>query len=98
MHAASEGHTLSNKKSKLFENLNDAYILIERNVFWRRVEKFCENFSWRRKLQFSLSSDTCIIITSMPSLATYRVKVERILLFMKIVSQYFERKERSATG
>ena len=49
-------------------------ILIERNVFWRRIEKFCENFSRKRKLRFSLLSDAYIIITSMPILATYELR------------------------
>ena len=35
---------------------------------------------------------TPIIMTSMPKFATYRVKVERIILFVKIANQYFERK------
>ena len=35
---------------------------------------------------------TPIIMTSMPKFATYRVKVERIILFMKIANRYFERK------
>ena len=37
-----------------------------------------------------------IIMTSMPKLATYRVKVERIILFVKIANRYFERKCFSA--
>ena len=35
---------------------------------------------------------TPTIMTSMPKFATYRVKVERIILFVKIANQYFERK------
>ena len=34
-----------------------------------------------------------IIITSMSMFAVYRIMVERIVLFVKIVNQYFERKE-----
>ena len=34
-----------------------------------------------------------IIITLMPMFATYRVKMERIILFVKIVNQYFKSKE-----
>ena len=33
-----------------------------------------------------------IIMTLMPKFATYRVKVERITLFVKIANPYFERK------
>ena len=33
------------------------------------------------------------IITLMSMFATYRVKVEQIILFVKILNQYFERKE-----
>ena len=36
---------------------------------------------------------TPIIITSMPMVATYRVKVEWIILFAKIMNTYFESKE-----
>ena len=32
-------------------------------------------------------------MTSMPLFATYRVKKEQIILFVKIVNRYFERKE-----
>ena len=32
------------------------------------------------------------IMTSMPKFTTYRVKVERIILFVKIANRYFERK------
>ena len=35
---------------------------------------------------------TPIIMTSMPRFATYRVNVERIILFMKIANGHFERK------
>ena len=35
---------------------------------------------------------TPIIKTSMPMFAMYRVKVEQIILFMKIANQHFERK------
>ncbi len=35
---------------------------------------------------------TNIIMTSMPMFATYRVKVEQIILSMKIANQYFKRK------
>ena len=59
----------------------------ERNVFQRQVAKFCENFSRKRKFRFLLLSDTYIIITSMPMFAMYRVKVERIIWFVKIVNQ-----------
>ena len=34
-----------------------------------------------------------IIITSMPKFAAYRIMVEWIVLFVKIVNQYFEREE-----
>ena len=33
-----------------------------------------------------------VIITSRPKFATHRVKLEQIILFMKIVNGYFERK------
>ena len=33
-----------------------------------------------------------IIMTLMPKFATYRVKVEQIILFVKIANRYFERK------
>ena len=58
-----------------------------KEVFLLRVEEFCENFSRKRKLLFSLLSDAYITITSMPILARYRVKVERIILFVKIVNK-----------
>ena len=35
---------------------------------------------------------TPIIMTSMPKFAMYRVKVERIVLFVKIANRYFEKK------
>ena len=35
---------------------------------------------------------TPIIMTSMPKFAKYRVKVERIILFVKIANRYFQRK------
>ena len=35
---------------------------------------------------------TRIIMTSMPKFATYRVNVERIILFVKIADRHFERK------
>ena len=35
---------------------------------------------------------TPIIMTSMPKFATYRVNVERIILFVKIANWHFERK------
>ena len=35
---------------------------------------------------------TPIIMTSMPKFAMHRVKVERIILFVKIVNWYLERK------
>ena len=41
---------------------------------------------------------TPIIITLMPMFATYRVKVEQIILFMKIVHRYFERQVRMFFG
>ena len=69
----------------------------ERNVFWPRVAKFCESFSRKRKLRCSILSNgllaTPITITSMPMFTTYRVKLERIILFVKIANRYFERKE-----
>ena len=43
-------------------------------------------------LRCSILSDA-LTITSMPMFAKYRAKVERIILFVKIVNQYFERKE-----
>ena len=36
---------------------------------------------------------TPIIMTSTPKFATYRVKVEQIILFLKIANRYFERKQ-----
>ena len=39
---------------------------------------------------------TPIIMTSMSKFAKYRVKVERIILFMKIANRYFQRKCSSA--
>ena len=36
---------------------------------------------------------TPIIMTSTPKFATYRVKVEQIILFVKITNRYFERKQ-----
>ena len=35
---------------------------------------------------------TPIIMTLMPKFAMYRVKVEQIILFLKIANHYFERK------
>ena len=69
-------------------------ILKQRNVFRWRVTKFCENFLRKRKLWFLLLCDAYNIIrTSMPMFAKYRVKVEQIILLVKIVHWYFERKE-----
>ena len=68
--------------------------LKEKNVFGWRVVKFCENFSLKQKLRFSLLCDAYnYMYISMPIVATYRVKVERIILCVKIVNQYFESKE-----
>ena len=51
-----------------------------------------------RILRFLLLSNAYVIITSMPIFATYRVMVEQIILFVKIVNRYFEIKESSASG
>ena len=50
-----------------------------------RILHGCENLGFR-------SCATPIIMTSMPKFATYRVKVEQIILFVKISNRYFERK------
>ena len=50
-----------------------------------RILHGCENLGFR-------CCATPIIMTLMPKFATYRVEVERIVLFVKIVNQYFERK------
>ena len=60
-------------------NRESAFWKLARNVFRRLVAKFCANFSRKRKFRFSLLSDAYIIITSMPMLATYRVKEEWII-------------------
>ena len=43
-------------------------------------------------LGFRCCAMPIIIMTLMPKFAMYRVKVEQIILFLKIVNQYFERK------
>ena len=50
-----------------------------------RILHGCENLGFR-------CCATPIIMTSMPKFTTYRVKVERIILFVKIANRYFERK------
>ena len=62
------------------------------NVLRWRVAKFFENFTRERKLGFRCHAMP-ISMTSMPMFAMYKVKVERIILSVKIVNQYFERKE-----
>ena len=54
-----------------------------------RILHGCENFGFR-------CCATRIIMTSMPRFAMYRVKVEQIILFVKITNRYFERKCFSA--
>ena len=58
-------------------------ILKERDVFRRRVVKFCDNFAQKRKLGFRCCA-TPIIMTLMPMFATYGVKEEQMISFMKI--------------
>ena len=50
-----------------------------------RILHGCENLGFR-------CCAMPIIMTSMPKFATYRVKVEQIILCMKIANRYFERK------
>ena len=73
-------------------------ILKERNVFWRRMTKFCDNFSQKQKLQFLLLSDIYNLWHQCPMFSTYRVQVEQIILYVTIVNWYFERKECSSTA
>ena len=67
-------------------------ILKERNVFRPRAAKFCQNFARKRKLGFSLLCHTKNYDIN-AYVCTYRVKVERMILFVKIVHRYFQRKE-----
>ena len=66
-------------------------ILKERDIFRWRVVKFFENFAQKRKLGFRCCA-TPIIMTLMPMFATYGVKEEQMISFMKIANRYFERK------
>ena len=50
-------------------------------------------FCMEAKTEFSLLCHASpIIMTLMPMFATYGVKVEQMILFMKIANRYFERK------
>ena len=64
------------------------------SIFRRRVAKFCESFSRKRKRRCSILSDAYNYNIDAYMFATYSVKVERIMLFVKIVNQYFEKKKR----
>ena len=96
------------KKLQLFENLNDAHVCNlqmkcsmrnRESAFWKkgrffnsqlwsfvRISYRSENFSFRWCAR-------PIIITSMPMFATYRVKVEQIILFVKVMNWYLEKKK-----
>ena len=55
--------------------------------------EFCENLARKHNLGFLLLCHTYNnIMTPMPMFATYGVKVEQMILFMKIANRYFERK------
>ena len=66
-------------------------ILKERSVFRPRVAKFCENSTRKRKLGFSLLCHAYNYYIN-ACVCTYRVTVEQIILLLKIVNQYFEKK------
>ena len=94
------------KNSQLFENLNDAYkilmpMLFIRNresAFWKKGMCFDSELwssvrisHWSKNFGFHCCAAP-IIITSMPVVATCRVYVEWIILFVKIVNRYFKAK------
>ena len=63
----------------------------ERNVFDGELRSPVRILHGSENLSFRCCA-TPIIMTSMPKFATYRVKVERNILFVKITNRYFERK------
>ena len=67
-------------------------------VYQRRVEKLCDNFSWKRKLWLSLLS---LYYNIDAYLCNVRIELrwnEFFFWFVKIMNQYFERKESSVSG
>ena len=67
------------------------------SAFWKKGMPFDDELRssvriLHRSENLGFCCATPIIMTSMPKFATYRVKVERIILFVKIANQHFERK------